>query len=88
MVRKRFTKPVWKNGIGATQKAKRLKLIKNKEGLFSYPVPFCEQEEYRSKRGCRKHVYNKHGWFYYFNQNPDVDKVFPSLNTRENTYEF
>ena len=83
MVRKRFTKAVWKNAIGACLKPKRLKLKHNKESS----VPFCEQEEYRSKRGCRKHVHNKHGWFYFFNQKPDVEKVFPSLTTRENTYE-
>ena len=87
MIRKRLTKPVWKNAIGASLKSKRLKLTCDNEGLFSCPVPFCEQEKYRSKRGCRKHVFSKHGWFYYFDTKPEVEKVFPSLNTRENTYE-
>lgn len=59
MIRKRLTKPVWKNAIGASLKSKRLKLTCDNEGLFSCPVPFCEQEKYRSKRGCRKHVFNK-----------------------------
>ena len=87
MIKKRFTKKVWKDALGAKTKPRRLKLNADTDGNFSCPVPLCEQEKYRSKRGCRKHVFNKHGWFYYFDTKPEPEKVFPSLNTRENTYE-
>ena len=62
MIRKRFTKKVWKDAIGAKTKPRRLKLNADTDGNFSCPVPLCEQEKYRSKRGCRKHIFNKHGW--------------------------
>lgn len=41
-------------------------------------VQFC-------KKGCRKHVFNKYGWYYYFDEKASLNKVFPSQNTRENT---
>ena len=81
-----LTKPIWKSAIGANPKAKRLKLQADNDGLFSCPVHFCEHGRYHSKRGCRKHVYTKHGWYYYFEEKPEMDKVFPSLNTRKSTY--
>ena len=87
MIKKRFPKNIWKYAIGAKSKAKRLKLSADTNGHYSCPVPSCEQEKYRSKRGCRKHVFNKHGWFYYFDTKPDIERVFPSLNTRTSTYE-
>ena len=81
-----LTKPIWKSAIGANPKAKPLKLQADNDGLFSCPVHFCEHGRYHSKRGCRKHVYTKHGWYYYFEEKPEMDKVFPSLNTRNSTY--
>ena len=86
MKKRIFAKPIWKTAIGASSKSRRLKLSPNSEGMFSCPVRNCESENYRSKRGCRKHVYNKHGWFYYFQEKPDVENVFPSLNTRDSKY--
>ena len=81
-----LTKPIWKNAISANPKTKRLKLQADNDGLFSCPVHFCEHGRYHSKQGCRKHVYTKHGWYYYFEEKPEMDKVFPSLNTRNSTY--
>ena len=76
----------WKDGIGATKKSKRLKLLSH-NGLFICPVAYCESEPYRSKRGCRKHVFTKHGWYYYFEEKPDIAKVFPEFSTRTNNYQ-
>ena len=78
---------MWKDAIGASKKSKRLKLSPNKDGLFSCPISNCESENYRSKRGCRKHIFTKHGWYFFFDEKPDVEKVFPSISTRENKYQ-
>ena len=70
----------------ATKKTKRLKL-QSHNGLFICPVAYCESEPYRSKRGCRKHVFTKHGWYYYFEEKTDIVKVFPEFTTRTNNYQ-
>ena len=74
-----LSKASWKDAIGATKKPKRLKLLSH-NGLF-----ICEP--YRSKRGCRIHVFTKHGWHYYFDEKPDIAKVFPEFSTRANNYQ-
>ena len=40
----------------------------------------------RRLRGCRKHVYNKHGWYYYFDCKPDISTAFPESLTRNEHY--
>lgn len=84
MKKRILSKPVWKEAIGASKKSKRLKLSPNKEGLFCCPISNCESENYRSKRGCRKHIFTKHGWYFFFDEKPEIEKVFPSMNTRGN----
>ena len=64
----------------------RLKLQADNYGLFSCPLHVCEQGRYHSKRGCRTHAYAKHGWYYFFEEKPEMAKVFPSLNTWNSTY--
>ena len=78
-----MSKALWKDAIGATKKPKRLKLLSH-NGLFICPVAYCESEHYRSKRGCRKHVFTKHAWYYYFEEKPDIAKVFPEFSTSTN----
>ena len=56
MMKRILSKASWKDAIGATKKPKRLKLLSH-NGLFICPVAYCESEPYRSKRGCRKHVF-------------------------------
>jgi len=75
---KQFPKPDWKNAIGASTKPKRLKLKLQANGLFSCPLGSCDSEQFKSKRGCRKHVYTKHGWYFYFDTKPDSISVLPS----------
>ena len=79
-------KASWKDAIGANKKPKRLKLLPH-NGLFICPVAYCESEPYRSKRGCRKHVFTKHGWYYYFEENPDIAKVLPEFRAGTNNYQ-
>ena len=80
-----LTKQIWNVNI-VNLKGKRLTLQVDNDGLFSCPVHFCEHGRYNSKRGCRKHAYTKYGWHYFFEEKPEMAKVFPSLNTRNSTY--
>ena len=86
MTKRVFPKASWKEAIGTTKKPKRLKFLSHNV-LFICPVAYCESEPYRSKRGCRKHVFTKHGWYYYFEEKPDIAKVFPEFSTRTNNYQ-
>ena len=86
MAKRILSKNSWKDAIGASKKPKRLKLYSH-NGLFICPVACCESEPYRSKRDCRKHVFTKHGWYYYFEEKPDIAKVFREFCTRANNYQ-
>ena len=70
-------KHVWKNAVGAREKPKRLHLESKEDGLFYCPINSCDSVPYKSQRGCRKHVYQRHGWFYYFDERPKVEEVLP-----------
>ena len=87
MKKRILSKYAWKDAIGATKKPKRLKLLSDNNGLFICPVANCESEPYRSKRGCRKHVFTKHGWYYYFEEKPNLATVFPEFHTRTSNYQ-
>ena len=82
MTKQFLTKQIWENAIGANPKAKRLKLQADIDGLFSCPVRFCEHGRYHSKRGCRKHVYTKQGWYYFFEKSQKWLKFFHRLTLR------
>ena len=86
MTKRIFSKTSWKDAIGATKMPKRLKLLSH-IGLFICPVAYCESEPYRRKRGCRKHVFKKHGWYYYFEEKPDIAKAFSEFSTRTSNYQ-
>ena len=62
----------WSKIQGASRKPKRLHLVGDEEGIFQCPVPHCDHMGFSSQHGCRKHVKNKHGWFYYFDVKPDL----------------
>ena len=74
-------KPMWKDAIGAAKTPKRLNLKPNTVGAYECPVEQCDSNGYKSQRGCRKHVFNKHGWYFYFESRPKIEEVFPHLNT-------
>uniref|UniRef100_A0A7M5XC30 Uncharacterized protein n=1 Tax=Clytia hemisphaerica TaxID=252671 RepID=A0A7M5XC30_9CNID len=79
---KLFSKKIWKNAVGASSKAKRLHLKEDLDGLFYCPVPNCDSFSFTTKRGCRKHVFTRHGWYYFFETRPDPKVVLPELSTR------
>ena len=62
----------WSTVQGASKKPKRLHLVGDEEGIFQCPVLHCDHRGFSSQRGCRKHIKNKHGWFYCFDVKPDL----------------
>ena len=62
----------WKSVDGAFDKPRRLHLQRDKNHLYNCPVNGCEHPGFSSCRGCRKHVYEKHAWYKYFDQKPIV----------------
>ena len=74
MTKRILSKTSWKDAIGASKKPKSLKLLSH-NGLFICHVAYCE-----SNRGCRKHVFRKHGWYYYFLNLGHVQTTINFLN--------
>ena len=78
--RRLFSKTIWAKTLkDEGKKAKRLHLQANQDGVYFCPVELCESDGFNSQRGCRKHVHIKHGWFYFFDEKPDMTKYFPEL---------
>ena len=76
-MKRTFNKKEWQQVQGASQKPKRLKLIPDQHGLFLCPLSGCDSNSYKSQRGCRKHVVEKHGWYFYFDEKPNLEDAFP-----------
>ena len=70
----------WSKIDGALPKPKRLHLENDDvDSLYHCPIESCEHDGFQSRRGCRKHVNNKHSWFLYFDEKPRVDlKLAPN----------
>ena len=69
-----------------SKKPKGLKLLLH-NGLLICPVAYCESEPDRSKCGYLKHVFTKNDPHYYFEEKPDIAKVFSELSARANNYQ-
>ncbi|XP_068727965.1 uncharacterized protein, partial [Montipora capricornis] len=52
------------------------------DSLYHCPIHLCEHEGFQSQRGCRKHVYNKHSWFFYFDEKPRVDSKLAANSSK------
>ena len=76
-MKRTFNKKEWKSVEGASPKPKRLKLQANNNGVFLCPLEGCDSNAYQSQRGCRKHVTEKHGWHFYFDEKPSLEDAFP-----------
>ena len=69
----------WSNIDGASPKQKRLHLEKDEtDRLYHCPIQECDHDGFQSQRGCRKHVNTKHGWFYFFDQKPEQERLVAS----------
>ena len=77
-------KNVWKEANGAAKKAKRLRWIPDDNGMFICPVSTCDHHAYHTERGCRKHITQKHGWYFYFDEKPNIKEVLPKISLCKN----
>ena len=55
----------WSKLANASLKLNRLHLEDDCDGLFHCPVRACNHDGFNSQRGCRKHVKNKHRWYFH-----------------------
>lgn len=87
MQKRLYPKPLWQEAVGKHIKPKRLSLPKTFDGRYTCPLSSCDSEKFKSQRGCRKHVFNKHGWFYFFEKKPVIEEVFPQHVIKRNSIE-
>ena len=76
----------WQAMDGAAQGKRRLHIRNNDKGTFTCPVKLCLHADFRSNRGLRKHIDNKHPWFYYFEEQPEIKReeielIQPAIKT-------
>ena len=84
MMNKRGKDVNWSKLANASPKPKRLHLEEDDcDGLFHCPVQICNHDGFTTQRGCRKHVKNKHSWYYYFDEKPDSAQI-DSLHVDQN----
>ena len=79
----------WEKVSNAWPLRKKLKLEGNTDNQFVCPVTTCLHFPFKSKRGCRKHVNTKHGWFFYFDCVPvlsTIDKDEASVGMGKKAY--
>lgn len=66
----------WSKLENASPKPKRLHLEEDdSDGLFHCPVQDCNHDGFTTARGCRKHAKNKHRWYFYFDEKPDITQI-------------
>ena len=79
----------WKSIEGSTHCKRRLVLRKNDSNTYACPVTLCLHDDFKSHRELRKHIDNKHSWYYYFDDQPKVKKedlpVFPETTKKVST---
>ena len=63
----------WLRVTGAIRIRKKLQLVLDEgEQVYNCVVESCLHIGFKSKRGCRKHIETKHGWYFYFDKLPDL----------------
>ena len=80
--RRIFNKVEWQKKLnGKKPRRLQLKLI---DGVYICPVNTSEKEGFYSQRGCRKHDFMSHGWYYFFDEKPETSIYFPETVARLN----
>ena len=64
----------WFNLDGARKKKRKLYLEPGDDGMYLCPVTSCLHVGFKSQRGLRKHITNKHEWYYFFDTQPTVKR--------------
>ena len=65
----------WKLINGAAVKKRVLRLKRNADGYFLCPITICLHVGFKSDRGLRKHIDNAHPWYYYFDEQPVINRA-------------
>ena len=71
---KRSLQVNWVAVGGAAQHKRKLVLRANEESTYLCPISNCLHVGFKSSRGLRKHIDNKHCWYYYFDEQPDIKR--------------
>ena len=64
----------WQALNGSSVKRRILKLKCNEGGIYSCPVTSCLHVGFKSDRGLRKHIQSTHPWYYYFDEQPFINR--------------
>ena len=64
----------WKELDGAAKKKRVLSFRENAENEYICPVNVCLHIAFKSQRGIRKHINSIHPWYFYFDQQPKVNR--------------
>ena len=64
----------WFTLEGARKNKRKLHLEPDPNGMYICPVSSCLHVGFKSQRGLRKHIKNKHDWYYYFDEQPNVKR--------------
>ena len=74
----------WKAINGAAVKKRILRLKRNDDGFFLCPLQACLHVGFKSNRGLRKHIDSTHPWYYYFDEQPPVNRNDAVEETKKN----
>ncbi len=80
MARRRVLVVDWHSINGSANGKRKLSFKENDKGKFTCPANRCLHSDFESKRGLRKHVDNKHPWYYYFDAQPEIKREEIELN--------
>ena len=70
---------LWKDAVGVTKKPKRLNLVSH-NGLVICPVDVVKVS-FTEVIVVVVNVFLKRGWYYYFEEKPNIAKVFSEFST-------
>ena len=73
----------WKVINGAAVKKRILRLKRNSDGYFLCPITICLHLGFRSDRGLRKHIDSTHPWYYYFDEQPVINREIAAQKDEE-----
>ena len=73
----------WKLINGAAVKKRVLRLKRNADGYFLCPITICLHVGFKSDRGLRKHIDNAHPWYYYFDEQPVINRAEAAHKSEE-----
>ena len=64
----------WKVLDGAAVRKRILHLTADEDQNFFCPVSTCLHDGYKSSRGVRKHINSQHPWYYWFDEQPRIQR--------------